>query len=97
MEILDKMFALMSLHPLVSIILSFVLAGLALVIFRAPLIEWLRKKLKLYTPEEIGMAIDLVVEDQAHFGREVDEEYLSMAQRVLFVLDPIESKYEDLS
>ena len=49
----DKLFELLNTNPLISIILGFVLAGLAMIIFRNEIKKIIIKKYNLYTEDEV--------------------------------------------
>lgn len=87
-NLVNHVFALMGLHPVVSIILSFVLVGLILVVFRKPLEDWFRKKYNLYNKSEIVEAIEEVRSNTLAYSPETKaDEALSFTERVLMVLE----------
>lgn len=50
---IDKLFELLNTNPLLSIIFGFVLAGLAMILFRNEIKLLIKKKYNLYSEEEL--------------------------------------------
>lgn len=86
---INETFKLLSLHPMLSIILGFLLSIFIFWVFRDEIKDYVRKKYNLYSKEEILIKLTEVVysPDIVKFGTEVsrnlEPKYQAVGEKIL--------------
>lgn len=83
---IDKVFELLYMQPLVSICLGFVLAGFLAWVFRSVITSYIRKKYNLYDEKEVLMAIEKADAERVFYSRTSEKLTPAVVDRVMYHL-----------
>lgn len=84
---LEKLFALMQLNPVLSLVLLFVLIVIILFLFKNVIVDYIRKKYDLYNREEISKALSRASEERIFYSTTADKLITEIQERVLKLLN----------
>lgn len=80
---LEKLFALMQLNPVLSLVLLFVLIVIILFLFKNVIVDYIRNKYDLYNREEITNALSRASEERIFYSKTSDKLTPDIQERVL--------------
>lgn len=84
---LEKLFALMQLNPVLSLVLLFVLIVIILFLFKNVIVDYIRNKYDLYNREEISKALSRASEERIFYSKTSDKLTPEIQERVLKLLN----------
>lgn len=83
----EKLFALMQLNPVLSLILIFALIVIILFLFKNVIVDFIRKKYDLYNRKEIAKALSKASEERIFYSKVSDKLTPEIQERVLRFLN----------
>ena len=84
---IEKLFALMQLNPVLSLILIFALIVIILFLFKNVIVDFIRKRYDLYNREEIAKALSEASEERIFYSKASDKLTPEIQERVLKFLN----------